>query len=418
MGTLPPHWPVIPLRRLFMVVNGSTPSSGTAEYWGGEITWVTPNDLGRADQRTIVESQRTLTEAGYRSCGTSLVPPGSLVISTRAPIGHIGIAGVPLCTNQGCRSLVPRGEVDARYFYHCLWAARAVLQSLGQGSTFQELSAGDLAAFKVPCPPVEEQRAIADYLDEKTAAIDTLIDKRERQIRLLAERHTAVVEAKITGRSAPQVKLEDSGERRLGSIPRHWAVVRGKFLFRPIGGYAPAELDHSVSEINYYKVDDLNGPSGEWELGGSSTSVSQRGVRALREPLILFPKRGAAIFTNKVRVTTQPCIFDTNVMGLQPSHQIDAHFLAYALWSRGLGDVADVSTIPQINNKHVNELVFGLPPLEEQKEIVEWLRRFELRRAATTTAIVRQIEKLREYRQALISAAVTGRIPKCEEVPA
>ncbi|MGH8480073.1 MAG: restriction endonuclease subunit S, partial [Gammaproteobacteria bacterium] len=115
LGEIPADWEVKRLKRAFRVVNGSTPASGEPAYWDGEIPWVTPEDLGDLNCATIVATSRNITEAGYRSCGTTLVPAGSLILSTRAPIGHLALAGVDLCTNQGCRSLVFRGLVILLY---------------------------------------------------------------------------------------------------------------------------------------------------------------------------------------------------------------------------------------------------------------------------------------------------------------
>ena len=85
LGEIPDHWRAVRLKRVFSVVNGSTAQSGAAAYWAGDIPWVTPEDLGDLDASEIQSTRRRITEAGYRSCGTTLVPAGSLVLSTRAP---------------------------------------------------------------------------------------------------------------------------------------------------------------------------------------------------------------------------------------------------------------------------------------------------------------------------------------------
>jgi hypothetical protein len=116
LGEIPAHWSVKRLKRVFRVVNGSTPASGEPGYWDGDIPWVTPEDLGELTGTTIVATRRNITDTGYHSCGTTLVPAGSLVLSTSAPIGHLATAGVDLCTNQGCRSLVFRTPASREYF--------------------------------------------------------------------------------------------------------------------------------------------------------------------------------------------------------------------------------------------------------------------------------------------------------------
>ncbi len=105
-------WRWVKLKDVAKVVSGSTPKSGVAEFWDGDIVWITPTDLGKLKEPQIYDSARRVTESGYKSCSTALVPKGTVVISSRAPIGHLGIAQVPLCTNQGCKSFIPGDNLD------------------------------------------------------------------------------------------------------------------------------------------------------------------------------------------------------------------------------------------------------------------------------------------------------------------
>jgi len=135
---------ILSLKRVFRIVNGSTPDSTVPDYWNGDIPWVTPSDLGQLTESTIVKTERNLTKAGYTSCGTTLVPQGSLVLSTRAPIGHLAIAGRSMCSNQGIKCLVFRNPGSQEYFFFQLHATRDLLQSLGTGATFTELASDAL----------------------------------------------------------------------------------------------------------------------------------------------------------------------------------------------------------------------------------------------------------------------------------
>lgn len=99
LGEVPEHWEVLPLKAGFNIVGGSTPKSENESYWEGDIVWVTPSDLSKLTGLEISTSIRQITEAGLASCGTSLVPANSIVLSTRAPIGSLAIAETELCTN-------------------------------------------------------------------------------------------------------------------------------------------------------------------------------------------------------------------------------------------------------------------------------------------------------------------------------
>lgn len=163
-GELPDGWRLARLGEICEIVNGSTPKSGVDEYWDGDICWITPADLGQLDEPYIGQSSRTITRSGYDSCSTTLVPPGSVVMSSRAPIGHLGIAATSLCTNQGCKAFVPTTGVESKYLYHALQNSMEDIRALGSGATFPEVSKRTLAAFAIPLPQLEEQRRIADTM--------------------------------------------------------------------------------------------------------------------------------------------------------------------------------------------------------------------------------------------------------------
>ena len=226
LGQIPEHWDAKALKRGFGVVNGSTPKSGEPENWDGDIPWVTPDDLGKNTGRVLNEPARYITRRGYESCGTRMVGTGSLVLSTRAPIGHLAIAGTPLCTNQGCRSLVPQSRCNETYFYFQLHAARQVLQATGRGSTFMELAKTDLESSMLAVPPTAEQRDIADFLDRETAKIDALVANKEQLIELLQEKRTALITRAVTRGLDPKVSMKDSGVEWLGEIPAPWNLKR------------------------------------------------------------------------------------------------------------------------------------------------------------------------------------------------
>ena len=162
-------WKWRKLGEICEIVSGATPKSGVEEYWNGNITWVTPTDLSRLDGIYIGSSQRMVTNQGYDSCSTNLVPKGSVVMSTRAPIGHLAIADTELCTNQGCKTFVPNPRVDSKFLYFALRANVGNIQMLGSGTTFTEVSKTKLANFDMPIPPISEQKRVVALLDERLA---------------------------------------------------------------------------------------------------------------------------------------------------------------------------------------------------------------------------------------------------------
>ncbi len=159
----------VPLGEVATIISGATPNTGIDDYWGGDVQWATPADLSKLDGPYISKTPRTLTSAGVRSCATTVLPAGSVLLSSRAPIGHVAINTVPMATNQGFKSLVPTAAVEAKYLYHWLKSNTDYLRSLGNGATFKELSTTTSQRIMVPLPPVPEQRRIAAILDHADA---------------------------------------------------------------------------------------------------------------------------------------------------------------------------------------------------------------------------------------------------------
>ncbi|SHE58096.1 restriction endonuclease subunit S [Caloramator proteoclasticus] len=200
IGEIPEHWEVKPLKRIFKIVNGGTPNSSRESYWNGEIVWVTPNDLSKLTEVYIKNSERKITEDGLYNCSARIVSRGSIIISTRAPIGYVAIAGVDLCTNQGCKSLVAIKKANPKYFYYWIFSINFYLNALGQGTTFMELSNDNLSMVGLLIPPICEQEEIANFLDKKTSEIDSLINDIKQQIQKLKEYRQSLIFEAVTGK--------------------------------------------------------------------------------------------------------------------------------------------------------------------------------------------------------------------------
>jgi type I restriction enzyme S subunit len=173
-------WQQTTLGEIADIVSGSTPKSGVPRYWDGAVAWATPTDLSRLEGKHLDKTDRTITEAGLNECSARLLPPGSVLFSSRAPIGLVAINTMPMATNQGFKSFVPRPEVNADYLYWWLRANRRQLEDLGNGATFKEVSKAVVSRVKFPLPPLAEQRRIAAILD----MADGIRRKREQALTL------------------------------------------------------------------------------------------------------------------------------------------------------------------------------------------------------------------------------------------
>lgn len=155
--SIDPTWPVVKLGDVCQIFNGTTPSTAVADYWDGDIVWITPADLGKLDGINIYSSGRKITEDSLKATRLKLHPVGTVVLSSRAPIGHLGIAKIPLCTNQGCKSFIPSDDVNSEFLYFVLQSHVSDFQRLGSGSTFKEISKSKLERFQISLPPIQIQ---------------------------------------------------------------------------------------------------------------------------------------------------------------------------------------------------------------------------------------------------------------------
>jgi len=196
---LPPGWKWVRLGEVTTVVNGTTPASENPAYWGGHIVWITPTDLGRLTCPEIISSERRITANGFRSCNLTLVPPGTVVMSSRAPIGHLGIATIEVCTNQGCKSFVPGPNVDSFFLYYALKCSIWKLQQIGSGATFDEVSKTQCEGFPIPLPPLAEQQRIAAVLREQMAAVERARKAAEEELETINALPAALLRRAFAG---------------------------------------------------------------------------------------------------------------------------------------------------------------------------------------------------------------------------
>lgn len=408
--TIPPKWEVRRIKTLFLLLNGSTPSNSVPEYWDGDIIWVTPADLGRLEGNTIRSSQRRITKAGYQSCGTTLAPRGSLVLTTRAPVGNVAILGNDACTNQGCKTLVPRHSLNSKYFYYQLLIARPLIEALAQGSTFVELSNTSLSAVPLLTPPLEVQNAIASFLDHKTAQIDALIAEKRKLIELLREKRNALISHAVTKGLNPDVPMKDSGMEWIGEIPVHWEVLKTKYVFRLSTEQAPAE--HDLELLSLYTDIGVR-PRRELEPKGNKASSTDGYWLVYKGDIIvnkLLAWMGAIGYSEYSGVTSPAYDVLRQIRNVEPKYY---HYLfrcglylpEFRRRSRGIMDMR-----LRLYFDELGQIPLSCPSYEEQKEIVAYIDGKIAEIEELESLVTSAIANLGEYRTALISAAVTGKI--------
>ncbi|MCA9945129.1 MAG: restriction endonuclease subunit S [Anaerolineales bacterium] len=270
--------------------------------------------------------------------------------------------------------------------------------------------------FWLGIPSHEEQEAIADYLDRKTAVIDTLIAKKERQIELLQEQRTAVINHAVTKGLNPHAPLKDSGILWLGQIPGHWEEVKLSLVANVFNGTTP-----SRQETEYWHKGTIPWlSSGKVNDGYVTTPSEKITEKAFAETSLSIVPKGSVIIgmigQGKTRGTSallgiDACI-NQNLAAVVPSEKVDGRYIHYffILSYDSIREFGRGSNQGALNCEIVSSIRIPFPSIEEQIEIVEYIAKKTALIDKAVLSNEKEIELLREYRTAVISAAVTGKI--------
>jgi type I restriction enzyme S subunit len=408
------------LRYFTKIKNGSTPASGEPAYWEGEIAWATPDDLGRLNGNYIAQTKRTITPLAVAENNLNVVPPTTVLLSTRAPIGHIAITASPMAFNQGCRALIPLEETCSSYLLYLLKARVPELNASANGTTFVELSRDDLASVRILLPPRDTQERIARFLDKKTARIDALIGKKQALLEQLAEKRQAIITQAVTKGLNPAAPMKDSGIDWLGKIPAHWEVKRLRFVGRSqnginIGGEFFGSGYPFVSYGDVYR--NLSLP--EAVSGLVESSKNDRLVYSVRRGDIFFTRTSETVDEIGLSCTCQKDIEDACFAGflirVRPwpgvlSPEFSKYYFRQSGFRAFLVKEMNLVTRASLGQNLLGNLPVLLPTEDEQICIGRCIDAEVAKLDQVGSQISISIDTLTEYRAALIAAAVTGHV--------
>ena len=286
------------------------------------------------------------------------------------------------------------------------------------GSTRDKLTQSDLSRIPHCVPPISEQQQIVSYLDEKTSLIDTLIQSKQKKITLLKEKRTSLINQVVTKGLNPDVEMKDSGVEWIGEIPRGWSIVSGSVL----GSYGKGKgikKDEVVEEglpcIRYGEIYTSYEHSVFKTVSYINEETTQSSISTNKGTLLITGSGETKEDIGKciVWLGEEEVWVSGDIITLEPNEITNPEYLCYTINSEsiriqrelyGRGDI-----IVHIYSKNFKEMKFPLPPLSEQKEIVEYLDKETELIDKTVSIEERKIELLKEYKQSLISEVVTGK---------
>ena len=360
------------------------------------------------------------SEAIQEFSALKLYPKGSVLFAMYgATIGRVAILGIDATVNQAVCVLAGPGRFSARYVFYGFQATRSILEAIATGGGQPNLNAEKVREHKLPCPPIEEQNVIADYLDRETARIDALVAEKEHMLALLEEKRAALISRAVTRGLNPDAPLKPSNLDWLGDIPAHWDVLPIKYIAKVGNGSTPV-----VDNVDYWDEDGF-----PW-LNSSVVNVdyvrepSRRvTAKALKEchlptinpPAVLVGITGQGKTRGMASVLTIEATINQHLAFLKPrSKRITAEYLRYVLVraysflrsdSDGSGSTKGAITCEQLANFRI-----ALPPEKEQLRIVRQIQEGELVTDRIQQELNASVRFLTERRAAIITAAVTGQI--------
>lgn len=348
------EWEETELKNEVDIIMGQSPSS---DSYSEEKIGV-PLVQGNADIKN-----RITFPTRYTNKPTKICKNDSLIMTVRAPVGYIGKANQEVCIGRGvCEIRVKK--CNSEYIYQFLINKEDSWNKISQGSTFTSISSNDIKKLKIYIPSLQEQTKIADFL----STVDDKIQNQQDKITHLENIKKGFMQ-KIFSR---KIRFKDDG----GEEFPEWEEKKLGDIVEVKSGKSPNGLLDSKGEIPFFKVEQLNNSIKYQEK--TPYYIKKQDENIIKSRSIIFPKRGAAILLNKIRILKQDSFMDTNLMTLTiKNNNYYNEFIYYKILVDDLSKIADTTSIPQINNKHIEPYKIKVPSLPEQTKIADFLSLFD-----------------------------------------
>lgn len=290
------EWIKVKIEDIGKVVGGATPSTKNPNFYDGDIPWLSPKDLSVIKDKYITRGERNITQEGYDSCSCKMLPKGSVLFSSRAPIGYIAIAANDLCTNQGFKSIIPNERVNNEFLYYLLTYNKDNIAAQGSGTTFMEVSGKVMAQVEVEIPnDVNYQSRIASIL----SSLDSKIETNNKINAKLEEMAQALFKSWFVDFEP----FKDKGmvESELGMIPEGWRVGKLGDLGDIVGGSTPSKAKpeyYTENGIAWLTPKDLSLHNNKFTSKGE-IDITEAGYKSTSTKLM---PRGSVLFSSRAPI--------------------------------------------------------------------------------------------------------------------
>ncbi|HEY6975568.1 MAG TPA: restriction endonuclease subunit S [Chitinophagaceae bacterium] len=345
-------WNKVKLGDVCEIYGGTTPATSNFEYWNGSTIWLSPTDLPEIGEiSNVFDSERRITEKAIRECSLKIIPTGSVVYSTRASIGKIGIAETPLTTNQGFANFICNGKVFNKFLCYALKYYTPQISKLGNSTTFAEVSRTNIRNFFIPLPAFSTQQKIAAILDKA--------DELRRKDKALLARYDALLQSIFYKMFGDPVKNEKGWEK--GSLSKILFVDRK--IIKP--------NDFTGNEI-YIGLEHLEKETGEILDKSNVEKAELKSTKFIfSSSHILYGKLRP--YLNKVSLPDFNGICSTDILPVLPKEKLgNKYFIGALLRQNHFVDFATKSAVganlPRVNANTLEDYVSIHPPITLQNQ--------------------------------------------------
>lgn len=410
IGDIPNDWDVKRIKYAVVEMgSGTTPSSDNSHFYGGDIPWIQSGDLYNTS--LITKTSKTVTEQAFQSCSALKIfhKPYIVIAMYGASVGNVSMSLIDACTNQACCVIKPNANNNLAYLKYWLEICKTDFINKSVGGGQPNISQDKIREQAYICPSLEEQQIIVEYLDSKTASIDSAIQAQKDIVEKLKEYKQAVITEAVTKGLNRDAEMKDSGIEWIGEIPKSWEVMPNKYLMTKQKDLCPVyngENILSLSMRGVYVRDPYDESGKRPKTYDGYQYVYDGDLLMCLFDIDVTPRCVGRVYDNGL---TSPA-YSRFVMNRKKAN-VDYYYYYYL----ALDFDKTLLHLAKNMRSSFTETDFGrinapVPPIKEQQQIVEYLNS----KTATIDKAIEQknaiIEKLEEYKKSIIYNAVTGKI--------
>lgn len=405
IGEVPKHWEVIKLKYKYHFQTGATPNTGKKENFEGDLRWANISDLNGS---VVYDTTKHINKEAASKCSMNISPKGSLMYSFKLSVGTVAFCGEDMYTNEAIASFIPQKN-DLKYLFYC--APIFIIHNANRNIYNAPLLNQELIKNALIClPSLNEQAAIATYLDTHCAKIDNLISIQQKRIALLQELKQSVITHAVTKGLNPNVEMKQSGVEWIGDVPKHWEVMPLKFTGTFGNGLTYSPKDVVDNGILVLRSSNIQNSSLSFEDNVYVSKVS-RDLLVKKGDIIICSRNGSAALVGKSAFVDKELNATFGAFMMRYIPNIEKKYGFY-LFQTAIGQYKgyfSTTTINQLTKTTIDEIKVPLAMAEEQAAIASYL---DHKCATIDTSISNaqhQIDLLQEYKQSLITEVVTGK---------